>query len=168
MNPDNANIEMELNERRLQARARFTHCRQSQHRTRDRRGLRKPRPATGRCALRQRDGYFGNRREQIAYRLLRHALPTSGGSRDARRGGMLMSYGGSRLDFISPVRQLVGRILSGRSRQPAGDAAIKFEFVINLKIAKALGLTVPSALLARADEVMNKRVIDRLALLECR
>jgi putative tryptophan/tyrosine transport system substrate-binding protein len=71
-----------------------------------------------------------------------------------RRRGVLMSYGPEQESFWPRALVLADRILKG---ERAGDIPIeqpaRFEFVINLKTAKALGLEVPASLLARADEV---------------
>jgi putative tryptophan/tyrosine transport system substrate-binding protein len=96
------------------------------------------------------------KRDQILSHAARFALPTMfWNSRDARAGGLL-SYGP---DFIEGFRQMgayTGRILKGE--KPADLPVIqstKFEFVINLKTAKALSLTIPPNLLAIADEVIE-------------
>jgi putative tryptophan/tyrosine transport system substrate-binding protein len=96
------------------------------------------------------------KRDQILSLAARFALPTMFAySPDARAGGLL-SYGA---DFVESFRQMgvyTGRILKGE--KPADlpvQQPTKFEFVINLKTAKALGLTIPPNLLALADEVIE-------------
>jgi putative ABC transport system substrate-binding protein len=99
--------------------------------------------------------FFSNRRVQIVTLATHQRLPTTLSSRaDVEEGG-LMSYGP--LDNLG--RQLglyAGRILSGGKPAdlPVMQAA-KFEFVINLRTARALGLTIPETLLATADEVIQ-------------
>ena len=96
------------------------------------------------------------KRDQILSLAARFVLPTMFAGSDSARAGGLLSYG---TDFIEAFRQLgayTGRILKGE--KPADLPIVqsaKFEFVINLKTAKALGLNLPPTLLAIADEVIE-------------
>jgi putative ABC transport system substrate-binding protein len=115
------------------------------------------------AAVRQRaaavifmDAFFAARREQIAALGLRFGLPTIGGDRGAVAAGVLMNYGASVLDTYRQAGVYVGRILKGE--KPADLPVMrptKFELVVNLKTAKALGLTIPETFLVRADEVIE-------------
>jgi putative ABC transport system substrate-binding protein len=101
------------------------------------------------------DALFTSRREQLVALTLRHAMPTIFDHDFAEAGG-LMGYGGSFAHAYHQAGVYTGRILKGD--KPADlpvEQATKIELIINMKTAKALGLTFPITLLGRADEVIE-------------
>jgi putative ABC transport system substrate-binding protein len=102
------------------------------------------------------DIIFNNHQTRLADLATRSRLPTAYGVRESVEAGGLMSYGPSFLDFYHRSAAYVDKILKGD--KPADlpvEQPTKFELVINLKTARAIGVTVPPALLARADEVIE-------------
>jgi ABC-type uncharacterized transport system substrate-binding protein len=102
------------------------------------------------------DGFFATHSEQLADLTIRHAVPAIHQSRDFSIAGGLMSYGGSFVESHRQAGVYTGRVIKGD--KPADlpvQQVTKVELFINLKTAKALGVTVPLPLLGRADEVIE-------------
>jgi putative ABC transport system substrate-binding protein len=102
------------------------------------------------------DSFFGGRNEVLATLALRDAVPTISPFRDYAVAGGLMSYGGSATDQGRQAGIYTGRILNGE--RPADLPVLqttKVELIINLKTAKALGVTLPLSLSGRADELIE-------------
>jgi putative ABC transport system substrate-binding protein len=102
------------------------------------------------------DAYLSSFSRQIAFLALRHALPTMSSSREYVTAGILMSYGTNQRDSYRQAGVYVGRLLKGD--KPADLPVLqptKFELLINLTTAKAIGLKIPESFLLRADAVIE-------------
>jgi ABC-type uncharacterized transport system substrate-binding protein len=101
--------------------------------------------------------FFNRHRAKLAELAVKSRLPAISGDRDyVETGGLLMSYGANLADTYRRAATYVDKILKGA--KPADlpvEQPIKFEFVINLKTAKQIGLTIPPNVLARADKVVK-------------
>jgi putative ABC transport system substrate-binding protein len=102
------------------------------------------------------DGFFSSRRQQLVALAARHSVPTMYAFREFAVAGGLMSYGIDLPDSHRLVGVYAGRVLKGaKPAELPVMQATKFEFVINLKTARTLGLDVPLGLSAGADEVIE-------------
>ncbi len=102
------------------------------------------------------DGWFASRRVQFATLAMRHGIPAAYTTRAHVEAGGLMSYGTDAVDMYRQVGVYTGQILDGA--KPADLPVLqstKFEFVINLQTARALGIEVPNAIQLLADEVIE-------------
>jgi putative ABC transport system substrate-binding protein len=102
------------------------------------------------------DPLFFVARKELVVLTARYVLPTIFADREQAEAGGLISYGASRPDAYRQAGNYIGRVLKG---EKPGDLPVvlptKFVLLINLKTAKALGLSLPPSLLARADEVIE-------------
>ena len=102
------------------------------------------------------DAYLSSRSRKIAFFALRHGLATMSDARETVAAGLLMSYGPNLVNSFRQAGLYVGRIIKG---EKSADLPVlqptKFELVINLTTAKAIGLKIPESFLLRADEVIE-------------
>jgi putative ABC transport system substrate-binding protein len=112
--------------------------------------------ARARALLLTQQPFFAEHREIIAALALKHRLPMLSGEAGSAEAGSLLYYGMSTVDACRQLARFAHRILDGA--KPADlpvEQPTKFELVINLKTAKALGLTIPPSVLGRADQVIE-------------
>jgi putative ABC transport system substrate-binding protein len=99
---------------------------------------------------------FFRQREQLAETALRSRVPVVGPFREMAEAGIVMSYGASLPEMFHRAAEYVDRILRGtRPSDMPMEQPTKFELVINIRTARALGLTIPQSLLVRADQVIE-------------
>jgi putative tryptophan/tyrosine transport system substrate-binding protein len=101
-------------------------------------------------------GTFWVERDRIARLALHNRLPSMSSLRLSVQAGILMSYGVNDTEMFRSAGRLVGKVLKGAKPEHLPvEAPTKFEFVLNLKTARALGLTIPPSVLLRADQVLE-------------
>jgi putative ABC transport system substrate-binding protein len=110
----------------------------------------------GALVISANDPFIQSRSQQLAALALHHAVPAVSLDREFVVAGGLMSYSGSVPDMYRTAGIYAGRILKGeKPGELPVQRATKFDFVVNLKTAKTLGLTIPETLLVTADEVLQ-------------
>ena len=102
------------------------------------------------------DGFLGARRHQIAELALKNRLPTASATAQYAEAGFLLTYGANDTDLWRGAGIYVGKIFKGaKPGELPMEQPTKFDLVVNLKTAKALGVTIPQLVLLRADRVIE-------------
>lgn len=158
VNPNNANAERNIGEVREAARARGLqlHVLKASNESEIDAAFAALAQLRAGALLLGNDGFFGSRRDQFVALASRYRVPTIYDLRESAASGGLISYGASLTAVYRQLGVYAGKILKGA--KPADlpvEQPTVFELVINLKTAKALDLTVPQSILARADEVIE-------------
>jgi putative tryptophan/tyrosine transport system substrate-binding protein len=102
------------------------------------------------------DPFFFSERVKLIVLMARYAIPTIFANREQAEAGGLISYGASRADAYHQAGTYVGRVLNGENpTELPVILSAKFELVVNSKTAHSLGIVIPTAVIARADEVIE-------------
>jgi putative ABC transport system substrate-binding protein len=158
VNPDNSNAENDIVDLQAAGRTLNQPLQFEKARTAEEIDTALSRFAAGRtmALLVNTDPFYLGRRAQLAALSLQYTLPAIFSLREHAVAGGLISYGSNLIEGYRQIGEFVGRVLKGsKVAEMPVEQPTKFELVINLKTAKALGLTIPPTMLARSDEVIE-------------